>query len=83
MTEVTSRVDSILVEHLACDAESVTDDASLIDDLGADSLDVIELVMAFEEEFGVQISDDESDGLKLVGDCHRLMEAKVGEAQAA
>ena len=55
MSETADRVKKIVVEHLGVEADKVTEDASFIDDLGADSLDIVELVMAFEEEFGVEI----------------------------
>ncbi|MDZ4275553.1 MAG: acyl carrier protein, partial [Erythrobacter sp.] len=58
MSDTADRVAKIVVEHLGVEAEKVTQDASFIDDLGADSLDIVELVMAFEEEFGVEIPDD-------------------------
>lgn len=83
MSEVTDRVDAMIVEHLATDKAKVTPDASLIDDLLADSLDIIELAMMFEEEFHVQISDDEADSLHLVSDCHKMIEAKTAEKMAA
>ena len=58
MSDVADKVKAIVVEHLGVEADKVTDTASFIDDLGADSLDNVELVMAFEEEFGVEIPDD-------------------------
>jgi acyl carrier protein len=60
MSSVADKVKSIIVEQLGVDEEEVTPDASFVDDLGADSLDVVELVMAFEEEFGVEIPDDDA-----------------------
>jgi len=57
-----------VVEHLGVDAAKVSDNASFIDDLGADSLDTVELVMAFEEEFGVEIPDDAAETILTVGD---------------
>ena len=57
MSETADRVKKIVVEHLGVEADKVTEDASFIDDLGADSLDIVELVIAFEEEFGVEIPD--------------------------
>ena len=63
MSETAERVKKIVVEHLGVEAEKVTEEASFIDDLGADSLDIVELVMAFEEEFGVVITDDDTDTL--------------------
>ena len=68
MTEVADRVKKIVVEHLGVDAAKVTEDASFIDDLGADSLDTVELVMAFEEEFGVEIPDDAAEKILTVKD---------------
>ena len=61
MSDTADRVKKIVVEHLGVDAAKVTEDASFIDDLGADSLDIVELVMAFEEEFGVEIPDDAAE----------------------
>ena len=65
---VEDRVKSIIVEQLGVDADEVTADASFIEDLGADSLDTVELIMAFEEEFGVEISDDEAEKIRKVKD---------------
>ncbi len=65
---VEDRVKSIIVEQLGVDADEVTPDASFIEDLGADSLDTVELIMAFEEEFGVEISDDEAEKIRKVKD---------------
>ncbi len=68
MSDVEERVRKIVVEHLSVDAEKVTTKASFIDDLGADSLDTVELVMAFEEEFGCEIPDDAAETIQTVGD---------------
>ena len=65
---VEDRVKSIIVEQLGVDADEVNPDASFVEDLGADSLDTVELIMAFEEEFGVEISDDEAEKIKKVKD---------------
>jgi acyl carrier protein len=65
---VEDRVKSIIVEQLGVDAEEVTSEASFVEDLGADSLDTVELIMAFEEEFGVEISDDEAEKIRKVRD---------------
>ncbi|MEA2237655.1 MAG: acyl carrier protein [Thermoanaerobaculia bacterium] len=65
---VEDRVKAIIVEQLGVDAEEVKPDASFVEDLGADSLDTVELIMAFEEEFGVEISDDEAEKIKKVRD---------------
>ena len=66
MSSVADKVKSIIVEQLGVDEEEVTPDASFVDDLGADSLDVVELVMAFEEEFGVEIPDDDAEKITHV-----------------
>ncbi|MEM1286795.1 MAG: acyl carrier protein [Pseudomonadota bacterium] len=68
MSDVKTRVKEIVVEHLGVDEAKVLDGASFIDDLGADSLDTVELVMAFEEEFGVEIPDDAAEKIQTVGD---------------
>ena len=68
MSDTAERVKKIVVEHLGVDAEKVTEAASFIDDLGADSLDIVELVMAFEEEFNVEIPDDAAEKISTVKD---------------
>jgi acyl carrier protein len=68
MSDIADRVKKIVVEHLGVDTAKVTETASFIDDLGADSLDTVELVMAFEEEFGVEISDDAASKILSVKD---------------
>ena len=68
MSETADRVKKIVVEHLGVEADKVTEDASFIDDLGADSLDIVELVMAFEEEFEVEIPDDAAEKVTTVKD---------------
>ncbi|MGE0179970.1 MAG: acyl carrier protein [Sphingomonas sp.] len=68
MSETADRVKRIVVEHLGVEADKVTDEASFTDDLGADSLDIVELVMAFEEEFGVEIPDDAAEKISTVKD---------------
>ena len=76
MSESAERVKKIVVEHLAVDADKVTEDASFIDDLGADSLDIVELVMAFEEEFGVEIPDDAAEKITTVKGAIDYIEAQ-------
>lgn len=75
MSAVAERVKEIIVEHLGVEAEKVTESASFIDDLGADSLDTVELVMAFEEEFGVEIPDDAAEKIRTVKDAVAFIEA--------
>ncbi len=70
------RVKAIIVEQLGVNAEQVTPEASFIDDLGADSLDTVELIMAFEEEFGAEIPDDEAEKLTSVGKVIEYLAAK-------
>jgi|TARA_Y100000996_G_C22312789_1_gene556928 acyl carrier protein len=66
--EIASKVKDIIIEELGVDAEKVTDQASFIDDLGADSLDTVELVMAFEEEFDLEIPDEDAEKMRTVAD---------------
>ena len=68
MSDISDRVRSIVVEHLGVEEDKVIESASFIDDLGADSLDTVELVMAFEEEFGVEIPDDAAETILTVKD---------------
>ena len=75
MSETSDRVKKIVVEHLGVETEKVTEEASFIDDLGADSLDIVELVMAFEEEFGVEIPDDAAEKIGTVKDAIDYIEA--------
>ncbi len=74
MSEIGERVKKIVVEHLGVEPEKVVDNASFIDDLGADSLDTVELVMAFEEEFGCEIPDDAAETILTVGDAIKFLE---------
>ncbi len=68
MSDIADRVKKIVVEHLGVEEDKVTENASFIDDLGADSLDTVELVMAFEEEFGIEIPDDAAEKITTVKD---------------
>ena len=76
MSDTLEKVQAIVVEHLGVDADKVTASASFIEDLGADSLDTVELVMAFEEEFGSEISDSEAEKILTVGDAIKFIESK-------
>ena len=76
MSDITDRVKKIVVEHLNVEESKVSEEASFIDDLGADSLDTVELVMAFEEEFGSEISDSEAEKILTVGDAIKFIESK-------
>ena len=74
--DISSKVQKIVADHLGIDEAKVNDDSSFIDDLGADSLDTVELVMAFEEEFGSEISDSEAEKILTVGDAIKFIESK-------
>lgn len=74
MSTVAERVKKIVVEHLGVDEAKVAEGASFIDDLGADSLDTVELVMAFEEEFSIEIPDDAAEKIQTVGDAVKFIE---------
>ena len=74
MSDIAERVKKIVIEHLGVDAEKVVENANFISDLGADSLDTVELVMAFEEEFGVEIPDDLAETIVTVGDAVKYLE---------
>ena len=77
MSEIADKVKNIIAEHLGIDdMGKLTDDAKFIDDLGADSLDTVELVMAFEEAFNVEIPDDKAETILTVGDAIAHLEAK-------
>ena len=76
MSDVADRVKKIVLEHLGVDESKVIDGASFIDDLGADSLDTVELVMAFEEEFGCEIPDDEAEKIMTIKDAINFIEAQ-------
>jgi acyl carrier protein len=70
------RVREIIVNELGVEPEKVTAEASFVEDLGADSLDTVELVMAFEEEFGIEIPDEDAENLQTVGDAVRYLQEK-------
>jgi acyl carrier protein len=77
MSDVAERVKKIVLEHLGVDEAKVVEGASFIDDLGADSLDTVELVMAFEEEFGCEIPDDAAEKILTINDAIVLIEAQI------
>ena len=80
MSSVEERVKSIIVEQLGVDADEVNPEASFVEDLGADSLDTVELIMAFEEEFGVEISDDEAEKIKKVKDAVEYIDKRAAKS---
>ena len=75
--DISSKVKKMVVDHLGVDESKVTDEANFIDDLGADSLDTVERVRAFEEEFGSEISDNEAEKILTVGDAIKFIESKL------
>lgn len=77
MSDVLERVKKIVVDNLDVDADKVVEGASFIDDLGADSLDLVELVMAFEEEFNIEIPDDVQESIRSVGDAVTHIKAHI------
>ena len=77
MSDVADRVKKIVIEHLGVDEDKVVENASFIDDLGADSLDTVELVMAFEEEFGCEIPDDAAEKILTIKDAITFIEANT------
>ena len=76
MSDVADRVKKIVIEHLGVEADKVEEKASFIDDLGADSLDTVELVMAFEEEFNVEIPDDAAETIQTVQNAIDFIQSK-------
>lgn len=77
MSEVASRVKAIIVDKLSVEETEVTNEASLTNDLGADSLDTVELIMEFEKEFGISIPDDQAEKITTVGDAVAYIEANA------
>jgi acyl carrier protein len=80
MSDIAERIKKIVKEHLDVEEDKITMNASFIDDLGADSLDNVELVMAFEEEFGVEIPDDAAETIQTVGDAVKFVEKATASA---
>ncbi len=78
MSEITEKVNAIIVDNLGVDAAEVVADASFTNDLGADSLDTVELIMEFEKEFDIQIPDDKAEAIVTVGDAIAFIESAKG-----
>jgi len=76
MSDTAARVKEIIANELGVELEKVTDEASFVEDLGADSLDTVELVMAFEEEFGIEIPDEDAEKMQSVGDAIGYLSSK-------
>lgn len=77
--DMEEKVKDIIVEELGVERDKLNDDASFMEELGADSLDTVELVMAFEKEFDIDIPDEEAEKLRTVGDALKYLREKVGE----
>jgi len=75
--EIFDKVKTVIVDQLNVEEDDVNEEASFVDDLGADSLDIVELVMALEEEFGISIPDEEAESIKTVGDAVSFIEANA------
>ncbi len=82
MSDMENKVKKIIADRLQVDLASVTDGASFVEDLGADSLDLVELVMAFEEEFGLEIPDQDAETMKSVGDAISYLKSKTADQNA-
>lgn len=76
MSDIREKVKKVIVDQLSVNPEEITDDASFIEDLGADSLDIVELVMEFEEQFGIDIPDEEAEKITTVGQAIKYIEDK-------
>jgi acyl carrier protein len=79
VVDVEEKVKSIIVDHLGVKKEEVTEGARLIDDLSADSVDTVELVMAFEGAFGIEVLDEDAEKIRTVGDAIRYIEGRIKE----
>jgi len=79
MSELADRIKTIISEQLMVDLEEVTDESSFVEDLGADSLDTVELIMEFEDEFGIEISDEDAEKISSVGEAIAYLEKLVGQ----
>ncbi len=83
MSDVAERVKQIIAEQLMVEEDEITEDASFIDDLGADSLDTVEMIMEIEDEFGIEIPDEDAEKLQTVGDAIEYVKRKVEEKEGS
>jgi acyl carrier protein len=79
MSDIAQRVKEIIAEQLMVELEEITEDSTFVDDLGADSLDRVELIMEFEEEFGIEIPDEDAEKISTVGEAIAYIERRAGE----
>ena len=81
MSDVSEKVKAIICNQLMVDQEEITDESSFVEDLGADSLDTVELIMEFEDEFGIEISDEQAEKISTVGEAVAYLEKLLSEKQ--
>ncbi len=81
MSDVSEKVKAIICDQLMVDKEEITDESSFVEDLGADSLDTVELIMEFEDEFGIEISDEQAEKISTVGEAVAYLEKLLAEKQ--
>lgn len=81
MSDVSDKVRAIICDQLMVDQEEITDESSFVEDLGADSLDTVELIMEFEDEFGIEISDEQAEKISTVGEAVAYLEKLLSEKQ--
>ena len=82
MSEVSEKVKGIICDQLMVDKEEITDESSFVEDLGADSLDTVELIMEFEDEFGIEISDEQAEKISTVGEAVAYLDKLLADKQA-
>jgi len=82
MSDVSAKVRTIICDQLMVDQDEITDESSFVEDLGADSLDTVELIMEFEDEFGIEISDEQAEKISTVGEAIAYLEKLLSEKQA-
>jgi len=82
MSDISDKIKAIICDQLMVDPEEVTDESSFVEDLGADSLDTVELIMEFEDEFGIEISDEQAEQISTVGEATAYLEKLLAEKAA-
>jgi len=82
MSDIADKVKTIICDQLMVDADEVSDESSFVEDLGADSLDTVELIMEFEDEFGVEIPDEEAEKISTVGEAIAFLDKLLAEKQS-